>query len=117
MRIYEALFIIKPDVLEEETDQRLEALKNHLTGMGATTPGIAAGLPGPANPWAMVEDVPTVTLGGYGLQFTYAGMAPGEVGVYQIDAFVPYGVPLGLDVPLTVFQGSGSTTVDERVVN
>jgi len=92
-------------------------LEIYLTGMGATTPGIAAGLPGPANPWAMVEDVPTVTLGGYGLQFTYAGMAPGEVGVYQIDAFVPYGVPLGLDVPLTVFQGSGSTTVDERVVN
>jgi small subunit ribosomal protein S6 len=36
MRIYEALFIIKPDVAEEEADQRLEALKSHLTGMGAT---------------------------------------------------------------------------------
>jgi small subunit ribosomal protein S6 len=36
MRIYEALFIIKPDVPEEEIDQRLEALRSHLTGMGAT---------------------------------------------------------------------------------
>jgi small subunit ribosomal protein S6 len=36
MRIYEALFIIKPDVLEEEIDQRLEALRTQLTGMGAT---------------------------------------------------------------------------------
>jgi small subunit ribosomal protein S6 len=36
MRIYEALFIIKPDVLDEEVDQRLEALKSHLTGLGAT---------------------------------------------------------------------------------
>ena len=36
MRIYEALFIIKPDVLEEETDQRLEALKSQLTATGAT---------------------------------------------------------------------------------
>ena len=36
MRIYEALFIIKPDVPEEEIDQRLEALRTHLTGMGAT---------------------------------------------------------------------------------
>jgi small subunit ribosomal protein S6 len=36
MRIYEALFIIKPDVPDEEADQRLEALKSHLTGMGAT---------------------------------------------------------------------------------
>jgi len=36
MRIYEALFIIKPDVPDEEADQRLEALKTYLTGMGAT---------------------------------------------------------------------------------
>ena len=36
MRIYEALFIIKPDVLEEEIDQRLEALKSQLTATGAT---------------------------------------------------------------------------------
>jgi small subunit ribosomal protein S6 len=36
MRIYEALFIIKPDVPEEEADQRLEALKGQLTAAGAT---------------------------------------------------------------------------------
>ena len=36
MRIYEALFIIKPDVLEEELDQRVEALRAHLVSQGAT---------------------------------------------------------------------------------
>ena len=36
MRIYEALFIIKPDVPEEEVDQRLEALKAQLIAGGAT---------------------------------------------------------------------------------
>jgi small subunit ribosomal protein S6 len=36
MRIYEALFIIKPDVPEEEVDQRLESLQQQLTGAGAT---------------------------------------------------------------------------------
>jgi small subunit ribosomal protein S6 len=36
MRIYESLFIVKPDVPDEEVDQRLEALKSYLTGMGAT---------------------------------------------------------------------------------
>jgi small subunit ribosomal protein S6 len=36
MRIYESLFIIKPDVPEEEIDQRLEALRTVLTGAGAT---------------------------------------------------------------------------------
>jgi uncharacterized protein (TIGR03437 family) len=48
---------------------------------------------------------------------TYAGLAPGEVGVYQIDAFVPFGVPLGMNIPLTISQGTGSTSVNERVVN
>ncbi len=92
-------------------------LEIYLTGMGATTPVVAAGLPGSANPPALVQTLPSVTLGGYGLPVTYAGLAPGEVGVYQIDAFVPFGVPLGMDIPLTISQGGGSTSVNERVVN
>ncbi len=36
MRIYEALFIIKPDTPDEEVDQRLEALKSQLVAAGAT---------------------------------------------------------------------------------
>ena len=36
MRIYETLFIIKPDVPDEEADQRLEALQAQLTAAGAT---------------------------------------------------------------------------------
>lgn len=36
MRIYEALFIIKPDVPDEEADQRIEGLRTFLTGAGAT---------------------------------------------------------------------------------
>ena len=36
MRIYEELFIIKPDVPEEEADQFVEHLQTHLTSAGAT---------------------------------------------------------------------------------
>jgi small subunit ribosomal protein S6 len=36
MRIYEALFIIKPDVPEEELDQRVETLRANLAAQGAT---------------------------------------------------------------------------------
>jgi len=36
MRIYEALFIIKPDVPDEEVDQRLENFRTQLTTAGAT---------------------------------------------------------------------------------
>jgi small subunit ribosomal protein S6 len=36
MRIYEELFIIKPDVPEEEADQFVETLRTQLTAAGAT---------------------------------------------------------------------------------
>jgi len=36
MRIYEELFIIKPDVPDEEADQFVENLQTHLTSAGAT---------------------------------------------------------------------------------
>lgn len=56
-------------------------------------------------------------LGGESLTVEFAGLAPGQVGVYQINAFVPRNVPLGLDVPLTVRQGGQSTQVAVRVIN
>ncbi len=36
MRIYEELFIVKPDVPEEEADQFVETLRTQLTAAGAT---------------------------------------------------------------------------------
>ena len=36
MRIYEELFIVKPDAPDEEVDQFVEQLRSHLTGAGAT---------------------------------------------------------------------------------
>jgi len=36
MRIYEELFIVKPDAPEEEADQFVEQLRTQLTGAGAT---------------------------------------------------------------------------------
>jgi uncharacterized protein (TIGR03437 family) len=92
-------------------------LEIYLTGMGATTPAVPAGQPGPSNPFAVAQALPSVTLGGHALTVSYAGMAPGEVGVYQIDALVPPGVPTGINVPLEISQGDVSTPISERVVN
>ncbi len=89
----------------------------YLTGMGATFPAVTAGLPAPSSPLAQAAATPTVTLGGLGLNVSYAGLVPGEVGVYQINATVPTGVPLGLEVPLVISQGGPSNTLNVRVVN
>jgi uncharacterized protein (TIGR03437 family) len=46
----------------------------------------------------------------------YAGLVPGEIGVYQINASVPWGVPQGMDIPLVVAQAGSSTALSVRVV-
>jgi uncharacterized protein (TIGR03437 family) len=94
-----------------------DTLVIYLTGMGAVTPVVANGNPGPQSPPANAINAPQVTLGGVALNIEYAGLAPGEVGVYQINATVPTSVPQGLSVPLVVSQGGISQTVNNlRVV-
>jgi uncharacterized protein (TIGR03437 family) len=88
-----------------------------LTGMGMTTPQVTAGLPAPQSPLAAANVAPIVTLGGTPLTISYAGLSPDEVGVYQINATVPAGVPQGLNIPLTINQGGAATTINVRVVN
>jgi len=94
-----------------------DVLTIYATGMGATVPPVPTGMPAPVNPLSLVTDVPVVTLGGVGLTLDYAGLAPGEVGVYQINATVPHGVPQGLDIPLVIGQGDSSTSLSVRVVD
>lgn len=89
----------------------------YLTGLGITSPAVPTGLPGPTNPLASAVVLPEVTLGGDNVSVMFAGMAPGEVGVYQINAKVPPSVPSGLSVPLVISQGGANTTIQVRVVD
>jgi uncharacterized protein (TIGR03437 family) len=51
------------------------------------------------------------------LSVTFAGLAPGQIGVYQINAVVPRGgVPEGMLIPLVIKQGGSETAIDVRVV-
>jgi uncharacterized protein (TIGR03437 family) len=88
----------------------------YLTGMGATSPSVDDGMPAPDAPLASAIVTPTVTLGGTPLSIYYAGLVPGLVGVYQINAVAPLKVPVGEDVPLVIGQGGTSTTLSVRVV-
>jgi len=55
-------------------------------------------------------------LGGMQMSVSYAGLVPGSVGLYQINATVPSGVPQGLDIPMVINQGGTATTLSMRVV-
>jgi uncharacterized protein (TIGR03437 family) len=94
-----------------------EALVIYSTGLGATVPAVRDGMPAPSNPPAVALTAPTVTLGGVSLPIIYYGLAPGEVGVYQINVSVPRSVPDGLAVPLVITQGGVSTTIQVRVID
>lgn len=96
---------------------RNEPITVLLTGLGRTNPPIDAGVPAPSNPLLPVLNEVKVTLGDYELPQGFAGLAPGQVGVYKIELHVPGDAPLGTSVPLTVRTATGSTQVNVRVVN
>ncbi len=94
-----------------------EALVIYTTGLGVTTPSVASGMPSPKSPLAFALTAPTVTLGGVSVPVLYYGLAPGEVGVYQINVSIPGSVPKGFPVSLVISQGSAKTSVAVRVVD
>jgi uncharacterized protein (TIGR03437 family) len=96
---------------------RGDSLAIYLTGLGQTNPAVQAGLPAPGDPLATALTAPDVQLGGQEVPVTYAGLAPGEVGVYQINVTVPGSVPQGLAVPLTISQGGFTTSINLRVID
>jgi uncharacterized protein (TIGR03437 family) len=88
----------------------------YATGMGQTSPPMVSGMAAPADPLSNTVTVASVTLGGVSLNVLYSGLVPGEVGVYQVNASVPSGVPQGMDIPLVVAQAGSSTALSVRVV-
>lgn len=93
-----------------------DAIVIFATGLGRTDPEVEAGTPAPSDPLPQALIPPEVTLGDVPLAIAYAGLAPGQIGVYQINAVVPSYVPEGMEVPLTITQGGYSTTLPVRVV-
>ncbi len=97
--------------------KREDRITIYLTGLGRTSPPIDEGLPSPESPLSSALVEPKVTLGGQELPVDFAGLSPGQVGVYQINARVPVNVPTGFEVPLVIQQGSITTSVTVRVIN
>jgi uncharacterized protein (TIGR03437 family) len=83
------------------------------TGLGSVSNTPPTGSPSPANPLARTLSTVKVTIGGQDATVTFAGLAPGLVGAYQIDAQVPANSS-GDAVPVTVNVGgvaSNSVTI------
>ncbi|MGC9945146.1 MAG: hypothetical protein ABSF64_02015 [Bryobacteraceae bacterium] len=78
----------------------------YCTGLGAVTNQPLTGSPGPSSPLAETKTTPTVTIGGVTETASFSGLAPGFVGLYQVNALVPAGVASGNAVPVTITIGN-----------
>jgi uncharacterized protein (TIGR03437 family) len=103
-------------VTDSNPIHRGDTVTIYLTGIGQTAPVVGDGLPAPVSPLAIAVQPPAVQLGGVNLPVNFAGLAPGQVGVGQINVTIPSNVPEGLNMPLTISQGGSVQALSLRVV-
>lgn len=75
------------------------------TGLGAVSPSAATGtLAATSPPLALSVELPTATIGGVPASVQFSGLAPGFVGLWQVNVLVPSGAGSGA-VPLLLRTG------------
>lgn len=85
----------------------------YLTGAGPVSNQPADGAAAGSSPLSKVNPTVSATIGGKSAEVAFAGLAPGFVGLWQVNIVVPSGVSKG-DLPLVVSvdgQNSNSETV------
>jgi uncharacterized protein (TIGR03437 family) len=94
--------------------RRGETIALFVTGLGAVNPAVPAGSAAPSDPLSRITaEFVNVRVGGTNATVTYAGLAPGLAGLYQINFTVPNDADRGdaelfIDVP-------GSITTQTRL--
>jgi len=78
----------------------------YASGLGAVSNQPATGGPGPSSPPAATLADVHVSLAGLPCEVTFAGLAPGMIGVYQVNFRVPAGAPSGSQ---SVVLGAGQS--------
>jgi uncharacterized protein (TIGR03437 family) len=93
---------------------RGEFISIYSTGLGAVTNQPATGMAARAEPLSMTIATPTVSIGGADALVVFSGLAPGAMGLYQVNVQVPQGASVGDAVRLTLSVGgvaSNSVTI------
>jgi trimeric autotransporter adhesin len=77
----------------------------YCTGLGPVSNQPATGAAASSSPLAQTTAQPTVTIGGATAQVQFSGLAPGYVGLYQVNALVPQATTKGNAVPVVISIG------------
>lgn len=106
----------------EQAEARGRFIVVYATGQGAglideatqQPAGVMSGAPAGGNPLIVTASVPAVTIGGAPATVAFSGLAPGFVGLWQLNILIPDGAPVGDAVPLVISFGgreSRATTI------
>jgi uncharacterized protein (TIGR03437 family) len=89
--------------------RRGEFISIYATGLGPVTNRPATGAPASGNPLSLTTTPPVVTIGGAPASVAFSGLAPGFVGLYQINVSIPDTAPTGSDIAVTLTIGGVSS--------
>jgi uncharacterized protein (TIGR03437 family) len=89
-----------------------EVITIYCAGLGSVTPNVPAGSTTPSDVRVTAVKAPTVEIGGARAEVQFAGLAPGLVGVYIVQATVPPGLSGAVSMTITT---SGQTSAPATV--
>jgi uncharacterized protein (TIGR03437 family) len=96
---------VQPEVFAVVADGSTAVI--YATGLGPVTNAPATGRAASAEPLSRVVAPVEVKIAGTSVPVTFAGLAPGYAGLYQINAQIPQSVPAGAELTISV---SGATS-------
>jgi uncharacterized protein (TIGR03437 family) len=88
---------------------RGEYISIYCTGLGPVTNTPAGGSPAQSNPPSTTLEVPTVVVGGVLTPVQFSGLAPGFIGLYQVNVQVPANSSTGNAVPVSMRFNQGAS--------
>jgi uncharacterized protein (TIGR03437 family) len=92
-------------------------LQIYATGLGVVTNTPQTGAAAAGSPLSYAVNYPAVTIGSVPAPVSFAGLAPGFIGLYQVNVQVPQGVAAGDAVPVMLSTGaiaSNTVTISVR---
>ena len=91
---------------------RGDSISIYCTGLGPVTNQPPMGLVASGSPQSVTVTTPLVKIGGITVPAAFSGLAPGIVGLYQVNVQVPTAVAPGSEVPVSLLMGDSiSNTV------
>jgi uncharacterized protein (TIGR03437 family) len=82
-------------ITSSSTAQPGETIQVFMSGLGAVSPSVSDGSAGPSSPLSNTTNTISAYINGQTATVTYAGLAPGLGGVYQMNVTLPTGLASG----------------------